>query len=133
MSKQTQPRLSGSQRQQRYRAARRLCSIDISQRTASLLADLRVRTGLTTDRVIAAAAEMLERTLKGVHREPQGPSTGRRNGKRATVPTKMPSPGGEFPDTPAEHPSQSGSGPTASARAPRKGRRKSNQFEIDLE
>lgn len=51
--------LTGSQRQQRYRAAQKLCSIDVSRATLAALEALRARTGLSTDKVIAAALERL--------------------------------------------------------------------------
>jgi len=65
------PPLSAAQRQRRYRAKLELCSIDISRKTVSLVAKLRARTGMNNDEVIAAAAEMLHRSLKA-NRRPSG-------------------------------------------------------------
>lgn len=47
--------LTGSQRQQRYREAKKLCSIDISRETLALLDRLRARVAMSTDKTIAAA------------------------------------------------------------------------------
>lgn len=56
-------RLSGAARQQRYRLARGLVSIDVSRDTASRVQALRKRTGQTTDQVIGAAAKALAASL----------------------------------------------------------------------
>ena len=71
-TKQSKPRLSGAERQRRYRAKLRLCSIDISQKTASQVAKVRKRTGMSNDKVIAAALDLLLRTNE----------VGRRSSKR---------------------------------------------------
>jgi len=55
--------MTGVERQQRYRASRKMVSIDISRDAASRLQKLRDRQGWTNDKVIIAAAEALTLSL----------------------------------------------------------------------
>lgn len=90
---------SGTERQRRYRASRRLVSIDVHRTTADTLAALRARTGLTTDAVIAASLSALTVTLDaGEERECTRAEPGSGCGGPHRVPTNMrpsgePSPG----------------------------------------
>jgi hypothetical protein len=56
------PALSASERQQRYRANHRLISIDVAQETREAIAALRTLTGLTTDKTLSAAVQLLRST-----------------------------------------------------------------------
>jgi hypothetical protein len=51
------PALSASERQQRYRAGRKLRSIDVSEETVEAIAALRTFTGWNTDKAVATAVK----------------------------------------------------------------------------
>jgi hypothetical protein len=55
--------LTHVERQRRYRASRDLLSIDVRRKTVEAISALRLRTGMTTDAVIAAAAATLAAKL----------------------------------------------------------------------
>jgi hypothetical protein len=66
------PPLSAVERQRRYRTGRSLVSIDISGTNSTLIQDLRRRTGLTTDQVLARALELLRVDLDHASRRSRG-------------------------------------------------------------
>ena len=63
MQESNESPLSPAERQRRYRAARRLVSIDVGRQTVETLGTLRARTGMTTDGLIARSLAMLAAKL----------------------------------------------------------------------